>query len=199
MKQAALKQSTAFFQAHGLAVGPDELQVMMLFAISQLQESLYPPEPRADLTQSEAEALGRGGLELSPRVDGEESALARTTAKYAALLVTSLTTTEAAERLGVDPSRVRQRLNEGTLHGIRTRKGWRLPAFQFLADGALPGISDVLPCISSHLHPVAVHNFFTVPNVDLYADEQDRNLSPREWLHAGYPAEVVANLAARLE
>lgn len=199
MKTAALPQATAFLQAHGLRVGPEELQAMLRFAVSELQRSLYPPEPRADLTQAEAEALARGGLDLSPPTSEAESALARTTAKYAALLETSLTTAEAAERLGVDPSRIRQRLTESTLYGIRTSKGWRLPAFQFLDDGPLPGLGEVLPRFSPYLHPVALHNFFTLPAVDLHVEELGRELSPREWLRAGYPPGVVADLAAGLD
>ena len=199
MKSAALNPSTAYFQAHGLAVEVEQLEAMVKLAIAQLQQTLYPPEPKADLTQAEAEALTAGGLNLSPRKDDEPSALARTTAKYAALLKTSLTTAEAAKRLGVDASRIRQRLSDRTLYGVRTSEGWRLPAFQFLAERPLPGIGDVLPRLSPDLHPVAVHNFFMLPNVDLHVEELGRDLSPREWLQAGYPPSAVADLAAGLE
>jgi len=195
----ALSPTMAFFQAHGLAVQPKQLEAMVEFAVSQLQKSLFPPEPRVDLTAAEAEALTRGGLELGPRVDAEGSALARTTAKYAALLETSLKTAAAADLLGVDPSRIRQRLTERTLCGIRSPDGWRLPAFQFTDRGEVPGIGEVLPRIDAPLHPVAVHNFFTTPNVDLHAEELGRDLSPREWLLAGYPAKDVIDLAATLE
>ncbi len=188
-----------FLNAHGLVVEPQELEAMVRYAITQLQESLYPPEPRADLTMAEAEALARGGLDLSPRKDDEESPLARTTARYAALLGTSLTTAEAAARLGVERSRIRQRLAKGTLYGIRSPQGWRLPAFQFLDDGQLPGIGEAVSRLSPHLHPLAVHNFFTLPNVDLHAADLDQELSPREWLRAGYPPETVARLASLLE
>lgn len=199
MKASALQPTEAFLRAHGLAVKPEDFLAMVGFAIARLQQSVYPPEPRADLSQAEAETLSRGGLDLRSRGEGEPSALARTTAKYAALLETSLTTAEAAERLGVDPARVRQRLGEGSLYGIRTPKGWRLPAFQFGEDNAVPGLEEVLPRLESHLHPVAVHNFFTLPHGDLYAGEVGRALSPREWLKAGYPARAVAELVANLE
>lgn len=171
---------------------------MVALAVVQLQQSLYPEDPRRDLTEAEADVLTRGGLDLDPWQDGEESALAGTTARYAAILGTSLTTAEAARRLGVDPARVRQRLGERTLYGIRGPKGWRLPAFQFQEDGQVPGIEEVLPRLGTHLHPVAVHNFMTRPNVDLFAAELDHALSPREWLRAGYPPRAVADLAAAL-
>ena len=195
----ARQTSRELLGAHGLTVKPEDLQLMVQYAIVQLQESLYPPDPAADLTAAEVEALDRGGLDLSPREDQEESPLARTTARYAALLGTSLTTAEAATRLRVEPSRIRQRLAEGTLYGIRSPQGWRLPAFQFQEDGSLPGIGEAIAGLSPHLHPLAVQNFFTLPNADLHASELDRNLSPREWLRAGYPPQAVAELAAHIE
>ena len=70
--------------------------------------------------------------------------------------------------------------------------------FQFQKSGPLPGFEDVLPHLDDDLHPVAIHNFLTLPSVDLYAEDLDRELSPREWLMAGYPASVVARLAAAL-
>ncbi len=190
--------SSDLLSAHGLVVAPQELEAMVRFAVTQLQESLYPPEPESDLTAAEAEALARGGLDLSPRRDGEESPLARTTARYAALLGTSLTTAEAAERLGVERSRIRQRLAKRTLYGIRSPQGWRLLAFQFVEDGPLPGVGEAISRLDPHLHPLAVHNFFTLPNVDLHPAELDQDLSPREWLRAGYAPEAVAKLAGLL-
>ncbi len=195
----ALRQTRDVLKAHGLVVEPEEFQAMVSYAVTQLQESLYPPQPEADLTVAEAEALTGGGLDLSPRRDEEESPLARTTARYAALLGTSLTTAEAAARLGVEPSRIRQRLAQGSLYGIRSPRGWRLPSFQFLEDGPLPGVGEVLAGLSRHLHPLAVHNFFTLPNVDLHPSDLDRDLSPREWLQAGYPPQAVAELTGHME
>lgn len=153
----------------------------------------------ADFTAAEAEALVRGGLDLSPRSNEEESPLARTTARYAALLGTSLTTAEAAARLGVERSRIRQHLAKGSLYGIRSPQGWRLPAFQFLEEGSLPGVGEVVSALRQDLHPLAVHNFFTLPNVDLHASDLDRDLSPREWLQVGYPPQAVVELAGHLE
>ncbi len=170
---------------------------MIFSAIPQLQEP-YPRKPLADLPLAEAEVLTQGGLDLSPRGAEEESALARTRARYTALLETSLTTAEAAERLGVKRSCIRRRLAKRTLYGIRLPKGWRLPAFQFLEDGSLPGVDAAISRLSPHLHPLAVNNFFMLPNVDLHAAELDEDLSPREWLRAGYSSQAVAKLARRL-
>ncbi len=62
---------------------------------------------------------------------------------------------EAARLLGVDPSRVRQRLGERTLYGVKTARGWRLPAFQFdldQPDRLVPGIGAL---IEQEPHPWA--------------------------------------------
>lgn len=67
MKPAALNPSTAYFQAHGLALEAEQLEAMVKLAIAQLQATLYPPDPSSDLSRSEAEALEAGGLDLSPQ------------------------------------------------------------------------------------------------------------------------------------
>jgi hypothetical protein len=167
-------------------------------AISQLQRSLYPPDPRGELTATEEALLRNGGLDLRPLASREKSRLARTAAKYAALLETSLTTAEAAARLKVDASRVRQRLLDRTLYGIRTSAGWRVPAFQFEGKRLLPALGDVTAALSPELHPVAVFNWFTLPHPDLVDEELGRSLSPREWLLAGLPPTAVVDVAREM-
>jgi hypothetical protein len=173
-------------------------------AIESLQRRLYRPDPGADLTAAEAEALERGGFELEPAGDAAgagDDPLARSVAEYAALLETGLSTAEAAARLGVDPSRVRQMLTADPprLYGIRTKGGWSLPRFQFDGERLVPGAGDVLGRIDPELHPIAVYRWFTSPNPDL-VDERfsPRPLSPRDWLLLGLPPEPVAELAAAL-
>ena len=150
--------TAAFLHAHGIDVRPDTLAALLEEAVERLACSLYPPHPRDDLTEGEAAALERGGFDLEPRAQGRDDPLVRSAAEYGALLRASLTTSEAAERLGVDSSRIRQRLGASppTLYGIRSRSGWRLPAFQFHGDGLVPGVGPVLAGLDAELHPVAV-------------------------------------------
>ncbi len=106
---------------------------------------------------------------------------------------------EVARLLGVDDSRVRQRLTKRSLYGIKLPDGWRLPAFQFdpARPGRLvPGIGRVLPRLDPALHPVAVYRWFTLPNVDLVLD--DTPVSPLDWLRSGGDPTEVAALAADL-
>lgn len=156
-------------------------------------------EPQRDLTTAEVEALRHGGFDLEDEVLGEADPLARTAAEYAALIQTSLTIAEAAARLRVETSRIRQRLTARppTLYGIRLESGWRIPEFQFEGDGLLPGWSEVVAALDPELHPISVYRWLTTPTSDLEGRD-GRRLSPRDWLRLGYKPSAVAELAADL-
>lgn len=194
--------TVAYLHAHGLRITAQALGPLVEQAIESLERRLYRPDPSADLTAAEVAALERGGFELEPaRADTAEDPLAQTVVDYAALLETGLSTAEAAELLGVDPSRVRQMLTADPprLYGIRTASGWCLPSFQFDGERPLAGAGEVLGRIDPELHPVSVFRWFTSPHSDL-VDERlsPRPLSPREWLQLGLPVETAAELAAGL-
>jgi hypothetical protein len=129
--------------------------------------------------------------------DSGPNALARTAAEYAALHDTSLTVAETAQRLGVDPSRVRQLLAARKLYGLQIKGAWRIPAFQFEGERLLPGLDEVVPALPKDLHPVGIFHWFTEPNPDLSSEEH--RMSPRDWLLAGYPPRAVAELATDLD
>lgn len=201
-KAATLDDPTlAFLHSHGIRVSPRELDVMVEHAVGRLHRTLHRADPRAELTAAEVEVLRRGGFAVAPRDLGVSDPLAKTTAEYAALLKGSLSTAEAAARLGVDASRIRQRLTAQppTLYGVRLEAAWVVPEFQFDGDALVPGIGEVVARLDPELHPVAVFNWFTRPNPDLVAESLDgRSLSPRDWLRLGLPVPPVAELAAGL-
>lgn len=151
------------------------------------------------LTVDEVGLLRRGGIAPEDfarvRPDLREAA-----ALYDDLLAISFTVGEAAARLGVDPSRIRQRLAARTLYGVRAGQSWRLPRFQFCpTSGVVPGIEKVIARLPADLSPVAVHRWFTLPHVDLTTrDDAERPLSPLEWLQTGHSPLVAAALAAEL-
>lgn len=191
----------AFLHSHGIRVAPPILDEMVREAVTRMHQTLYRSDPRTDLTEAEVEALRRGGFVPEPADFGAEDPLAKTAAEFAALLKSSLPTTAAAERLGVDPSRIRQRLTSQppTLYGIRLESGWVIPELQFDGSKLIPGIAEVVASLDPELHPVAVYRWFTSPNPDLSVDgEEDRILSPRDWLRFGLPIQTVAELAADL-
>jgi hypothetical protein len=197
-----LKLPSQLFLTHrGIDVAPDSLNRMLREAVSRMHRALYPADPRSDLTPPEVAALEQGGFELTPVALGMADPLARTAAEYGALLETSLSVREAARKLGVDPSRIRQRLTAlpPTLYGVRLGSGWAIPEFQFEGDALLPGLSEVVSRLDSQLHPIAIFRWFTTPHSDLvHPDLEDRPVSPRDALRLGLPPAEVAELAADL-
>src|SRR5438067_2007666 len=131
--------STAALERIGVHVAPEDFDRLVAEALEQVVPSRPTADPRHDLPSADLEVLTRGGFELDPLPLDEDHPIVRSAAAYAALLGSSLSVAAAAARLGVDGSRVRQRLAERTLYGIKQPSGWRLPLFQFADGGLVPG------------------------------------------------------------
>lgn len=155
-------------------------------------------EEASTLTEPEEAALARGGVE--PVSDEEALRIdAEAAAAYQHLRATSLGVEEAARRLGVNASRVRQRLGERSLYGLKDGSTWLLPAFQFQAEGLVPGVDVVVKRLPSDIGPLAVARWFSNPNSDLCTrDDQERPLTPLRWLLGGNSPARAAELAAAL-
>jgi hypothetical protein len=150
------------------------------------------------LTPPEETVLTRGGVEP---VSAEELRLVegQAAAAYQELREQSLSVEDAADLLGVNASRVRQRLAERSLYGVKDGNAWRLPGFQFVAAGLVPGIEVVFRRLPPELSPLAVARWLVTPNPDLTTrDDDEHPLSPRQWLLEGHPPEAAAALAASL-
>lgn len=187
--------------AHGIDVSPRDFLRLVREAMDRFNQPQLPADARSDLTEPEAEALSRAGFDLEPRARGGDDPLTRTAAEFCALVATCLGTNEAAARLGVDPSRIRQLLtaDKPRLYGFQVDSAWRIPEFQLDGDGLLPGLGEVVAALDPQLHPVVVHQWFTTPSPDLHPTRPvDRHLSPREWLRAGFPPSAVVELASQL-
>jgi hypothetical protein len=182
----------------GIDLPVEAFERMVVEAARQMLSEAPAADARWGLTADEAAAVARSGLDVSPYRGNDEDPLARTAAEYAAIVASSLSVPEAARRLGVNPSRVRQRLAERTLYGIKMRAGWRLPRFQFTADGLVPGLEGVLPRLAPDLHPVEVLAWLTTPNSDLSLNADETPVAPLDWLRSGRNPEPVAVLAAEL-
>jgi hypothetical protein len=194
--------STAALERAGLHVDPEEFDRLVAEALEEVVPLRPSPEPAAELSEDELALLAAGGMRFDRLPAGGEHPLVRTAAQYAALVGTSLSVAQAAAHLGVAESRVRQRLGERTLYGIKLPGGWRLPRFQFAAHGTargtVPGIERVLPHLAPDLHPLEVVGWLTTPNPDLVvddADEDGRPVSPLAWLSAGLSPDAVVALA----
>lgn len=187
--------STAVLERAGLRVDPEEFDRLVADALEEVIPLRPSPDPAAELSDDELAMLTAGGMRFDPLPVGGEHPLARTAALYAALLGSSLSVAQAAAHLRVAESRIRQRLGERTLYGIKRPGGWRLPRFQFADVGTVPGIERVLRRLAPDLHPLEVVGWFTTPNPDLAVGEDERPVSPLDWLNAGLPADAVADLA----
>ncbi len=157
-------------------------------------------EPERELTEAENHLLDEGGFP-TPQPHGQRDTgveVSTLAGAYARMCVQALTTKEAAALLQVQTSRIRQRLGDRTLFGIEREDHWVLPQFQFDNDQPVPGMGKVLQVLDKALHPLTVERFFVTPQPELYAEEVGRDLTPREWLQAGYDSALVAQLARDL-
>jgi hypothetical protein len=151
------------------------------------------------LSIAEIDALQSVGLSTERWAEGGRvDPLAQSIADYMALLDTSLTTSQAATLLKVDPSRIRQRLREGSLYGIEYDGEKRLPRFQFERRKVVPGLAEILPELPPQMSPLDVAEWFLAPNPDLQIDE-DGPISPREWLLTGRAVAAIVALARGFE
>jgi len=183
-------------------------------AVSQALDADPQPNEEATasgLSEAERELLELGGFSVAPMAPDDESPTLRATVDYAKLLEDSLTAAEVAKKLKVNPSRIRQRLAARELYGVKDRRGWCVPRFQFSGSRLVPHIDEVLPRVPADLHPLAVHRWFTTPSPDLIAPdaeglgvvgEVNENavvpLSPLQWLRRGLPVDRVVELASLL-
>ena len=158
-------------------------------------------EPAQELPPEELALLHRGGFSTKREPPGSEDPLFRGALDFSALIVSAASTKEAAALLDVDPSRIRQRLMgpRPSLYGLKWRGEWLLPRFQFADRAEVPGFDQVVPHLDPHLNPVAVARWFLSASPDLVANEDDdKPMSPCEWLLAGHSPIEVARLAEGL-
>ncbi len=193
--------STEPFHRAGLDLTVDDLERLVMDAAERLLPS--SPAPRhSELSAGEIEFLQRAGIDPSHsnRTErGPGSALAQTAAEYAVLLAASLPTAEIADRIGVDESRIRQRINQHTLYAVKEGRGWRVPTFQLDDSGhaLLTGLDRIVP----HLHDahlVEVARWFLSPQVDLEGPN-DEPMSPRDWLLNGHDPKTTATVAEEFD
>ncbi len=192
-------EAASFLHAHGLDVEVDELNSALKAAIDAILESCYAAPGQEGLTEAELVVARAGGLDPSPQYNGSQDPLVLGVATYAALLETGLTTRSAAELLGVTEARIRQRIGESSLLGIKHGRTWKLPIMQFGTGGELPGWATVCRSLPRDASPVMVARWLDLPHPDLAIGGDEDPTSPRRWLLEGRPSGRVAELAVELE
>jgi hypothetical protein len=185
-------------KARGITMSMEQLFELMIEQVRQLPE-LRRQSSSGMPTEKVRERLRDTGLTFEP-YDGDEDPVATSVARYSELLASSLSTKAAAARLDVGASRVRQLLNATPpgLYGFKdTNDSWKIPRFQFSQDGLIRGMKEVLSVLNPELHPLEVETWFRTPNPDLL-DEEERQLSPLQWLGMGEDIEAVVDIAKRI-
>ncbi|MGH9068612.1 MAG: helix-turn-helix domain-containing protein, partial [Acidimicrobiales bacterium] len=175
----------------GLRISVDEFLVLVEESANTYAGG--SARPRSALRANEAATLEAVGADLAPLRHAELDERARAAIDAAVVVGTALSVREAADLLGVDPSRIRHRLSEGRLVGLRRGSVWRLPAWQFEDGESLPGLDQVALALPTDAPAAMVAAFMTTASPDL--DLGGRPSSPREWLLAGGEPKRAAELA----
>ncbi len=170
-------------------------QALML-VLEQMEPTVYGDTTR-ELTAEEQEVLRQGGLVLEPQPGPDP--LAQSTVKYAAIVTRSLSSKAVSRRLGLSPGGIRQMIADRSLYSFLIGHRRYIPEFQFQGNRLVSNIAGINKALPRDLHPVEVYNWYHLPNLDLFLDEDiDHTIRPLDWLKGGYDAERVVFLANRM-
>ena len=131
-------------------------------------EPIVYGEATKKLTVEEQGILRDGGLTLEPTPGPDP--LAKTAVKYAAIVKRSLTSKTVSRRLGLTPGRIRQLIADRSLYSFLIGRNRYIPDFQIEDNRLVPKIAGVNKALPLRMHPVAVYNWYRLPNVDLFLD-----------------------------
>jgi hypothetical protein len=170
---------------------PESTQARVALVVELLEVIDTPGSDR--LSSGELDELGDYPVATEAEVTAALTEAARDRLR---IVRESLTTSDAGKLLGVDSSRIRQRLEDGSIWGFKPDGSWRVPAWQFEGGELVPGIAQVNRALRKDLDPRSVEGFLTSPNVDLVVGET--KVGPLEWLRAGNAPAAVALIASSL-
>ncbi len=154
-------------------------------------------EERPGLTGREEAAWKALGARFRDR-QAEERTRRRTQAAHARLLADSIEGDDSlAEVLHVQPSAVPEMIRSRSIFAFEDHDGTRhYPRWQLTETGTVPHLPEVRRSLDNTLHPLTVTHWFCTPDPDLTIDSKPQ--SPRSWLVAGAPPQVVVDLARDL-
>ena len=150
-------------------------------------------DPQHALSANEQEALSAVGMMPDDRTEADaEAARQESLNVFFHVFQSALPSAEAAKRLGKDPSRIRQRVREGSLLALMSGGEMRLPALQFHENAEIPGLGQVLRALPKGIDTLEALSWLANPTPDL-PDALGEPSSPREYLlRTGDVAPVVA-------
>ena len=180
-------------RSRGLTASQDEIVFAVEAALAERRPVHDPFEHPVVWTVAERGALEQGGGDDRALPLGARDPALVATADYAAIVTSALSTAQVAKLLKVTTGRVCQRLQGRSLLGVSTRRGWRIPSFQFVASGELPGWAEITRALPATVTVTGVMRWLLEPHPDLVVGDDEVPVSPREWLLSGQdPAAVVA-------
>ena len=203
---AAVLRARAREKGRKAPLRPEEIEAVAarvaLLDLAAEEMGLYRPRPRPEgggLTEREAKLLAEGAGKPRRIPRNAPDPHAAYLAHLAQLRADSLSVEEAAKLLGVNPSRIRQRLGgkPRTLLGMKVGRAWRVFRYQLDGDRLVLNLEKVIAAMPPRQDPVGDHNWLTLPDVDLEVD--DRAVSPIEWLRRGREPEPVVETAGWLD
>ncbi|MDH6679496.1 hypothetical protein M2284_003718 [Rhodococcus sp. LBL1] len=153
----------ALREVTGTDIGRDDL-VQILHSLAS-RKSVAP-----ELSEHDARILEEAGLVSDPAA--ATAARLDRDIRMVELVRSSLSIDDAADRLGVTPARVRQRLTAGTLWAFDSGRNRLLPPAQFTDTGEVPHLDKLTPFIGKDLHPLTVQALLTRPQPSLTVDGQ---------------------------
>ncbi len=185
-----------FFQMYGLkAQPPATLDKALAQAIQSMHRSVYAESAR-ELTAAELKVLEESGVDVDEHAELPDPMVEYAT-EFAAILKTSLSTTDVAKKLDVHAVRIRQMIGDGTLYAVRVDGRWRVPEFQFQNEALVPNIGEVNAAIDRGLDAVSVLRWYTLPDAELETKDAGI-LSPLDWLKRGLKPRPVVLIARQL-
>lgn len=128
----------------------------------------------------------------------ETGPLGRSLSVEQGTITNSLSTSDVAEKLGIDASSIRHRQAKGRLYSFKAGSKRRYPTWQFTDDPAqpvLPGLSMLVNAFPEDLGLASIQNFMGTPKDDLVLS--DHRSTPREWLQLGGDVQDVVDSLER--
>lgn len=171
------------------------LKLAVLAAITNLGP-MSPERPSDLMSAAELAAFQEIGIDVDDAGEGPDP-VATGVAELSAVYDSALSPPEAASRLGVSKSRIRQRLAEGEIFAFCVNGHLVIPAFQFHGKDLVPGITRVNRALPHVRHPLSRVRWYHTPQPELESGS-GRPLTPLEWLTQGGDPSDVCHLAKHL-
>jgi len=180
------------FESHGIHLDEREAIELIDHALYAVRGERFATTP---LSPDEAAIYDTAGFVDAPKaLDRQAADLA---SEFVALLASSLSVSDAADRLGVTRPRLQQLISAKAVWAIRNGTKWVLPAIQFDGTSLLPGWATVAKAIPTGLHPLEILGYLTTPQPELeLADEPSTVV---DWLRSGGSPEAAADAARALD